>query len=281
MRQPRVKPTQLLPASHSYVSGNAGQKAFGGRPQASFRAAGTTKRTHSGAAGGIFVWQREHASSYEDPFPVAPVPLAKQAFAAAVSARVNLVDRLSACRDAGTLKVLGNATLTGAGTSGHTAHFSATYCPAPDSDLASTSSEEPSTVNKRQTCTQCPCANGSITCYCHTLGSQNSLFIDTCTNSTPPAASIPVGAPSGSLGFPAQTNGYYNVPVNSILSWTFQGCAFAFFNDVGTTYNICAQDLQNTVRALNGFCDDVNNNFGLFQNNGRMSCMTYNPAELG
>nr|GAT42471.1 predicted protein [Mycena chlorophos] len=140
------------------------------------------------------------------------------AFAATVrvSARVNLVERLSACRDAGTLKVLGNATFTSTTGSGHTAQFSTTYCPAADSASASespeTKAEDPSEVNKRQTCTQCPCANGSITCYCHTLGSQNSLFIDTCTNSTPPGVTIPnyddcltlaalvSGVPSGSLG---------------------------------------------------------------------------------
>lgn len=43
--------------------------------------------------------------------------------------------------------------------------------------------------------------------------------------------------------FPVKVNGYYNIPAASILSWEFQGCGFAFFNDVGSSYNICAKDL--------------------------------------
>ncbi|KAJ7061604.1 hypothetical protein C8F01DRAFT_1286383 [Mycena amicta] len=218
------------------------------------------------------------------------------AIAGVFAGRIDLVERLASCRDAGTLKVLANATIVG-GTQAQAAKYSATYCPSPAVEArtsAITELEERGSIEERQTCTQCPCANGSIQCFCHNLQFMDSLFIFSCSNSTPPSPFIPInqdcktlaalvtGAPAGAnLGFPVMTNGFYNVPVASILTWEFQGCGFAYFNDAGTNYNICAKDLANTIRALNGFCDDVNTSFGEFQNSGLKSCMTFNPAELG
>ncbi|KAJ6500906.1 hypothetical protein C8R45DRAFT_979494 [Mycena sanguinolenta] len=127
-------------------------------------------------------------------------------------------------------------------------------------------------IEGRQTCTQCPCANRSIQCFCsNTPGeSGDSLFIPSCSNSDPPNPNIPVtadcttlatlmvtGAPMGSsLNFPVKTNGYYNIPVGSILSWEFQGCEFALFNDVGSSYNICATDLVCYPSISSGFPAD-------------------------
>ncbi|KAJ6630474.1 hypothetical protein B0H10DRAFT_986511 [Mycena sp. CBHHK59/15] len=74
------------------------------------------------------------------------------------------------------------------------------------------------------------------------------------------------GVLSGTPNFPAINNGYYNVPVGSILTWEYQGCGFAFFNDVGSTYNICALDLARSVNAMAAFCTTVDNIDGQFQN---------------
>ena len=55
-----------------------------------------------------------------------------------------------------------------------------------------------------------------------------------------------------SIGFPVMTNGFSNVPVSTILTWEFQGCRFAFFNEVGidSSYNICAKDFVSTSSII-------------------------------
>ena len=130
-----------------------------------------------------------------------------------------------------------------------------------------------SEVEGRQTCIQCSCADGSIQCFCSNTSGESgdsrtlciwrmrsrrpkTVFIYNCSNLTASNPSIPTDADCNTLanlmvnGVPAElnlnvvkTNGYYNIPVESILSWEFQGCGFALFNDVGSSYNVCAKDL--------------------------------------
>ncbi|KAF7358998.1 hypothetical protein MSAN_01240400 [Mycena sanguinolenta] len=150
-------------------------------------------------------------------------------------------------------------------------------------------------IEGRQTCTQCPCANGSIQCFCsNTPGERgNSLFIPSCSNSVLPSPNSPIaadcmtlaalmvtGAPVGSsLNFPVKTNGYYNIPVESALIWEFQGCGFGFFNNIDSSYNICATDLANSVKALVAYCPTVDSIEAQFQNDPSRSLVVYNPAE--
>ncbi|KAJ7221299.1 hypothetical protein GGX14DRAFT_429404 [Mycena pura] len=203
--------------------------------------------------------------------------------------RVNLADRLASCGHV--KKVLGNATIEA---EGKALKYTATYCPSPDAEARDNTAlpeRDTARLDARQTCTQCPCANGSIQCFCHDLQFADSLFISSCSNSTPPGLFVPntadchtvaalmTLAPSGSFGFPVMTNGFYNVPARTILTWEFQGCGFAFFNDLSSSYNICAKDLANSANALASFCTDANNIEGLFQNDGLKSVLIFPPEQ--
>ncbi|KAJ6530748.1 hypothetical protein B0H19DRAFT_1082458 [Mycena capillaripes] len=216
-------------------------------------------------------------------------------------------------------RIIGNTTIEDGGLA---LKYSVTHCPQGRRTQARDDWETPQTLDKRkigerenlvlhmdrgnhmagienrQTCTECPCANGSIQCFCSDLviPGQNgeSLFIDTCLNSTPPATKIPItadctklaslmvtGAPADpDPNFPIQTNGYYNIPSRAILSWEFQDCGFAFFNDLSSEYNICAKDLAHAFSAFAAYCTDVNTIEGQFQNDPFKSLLVFHPRNL-
>ncbi|KAJ7687215.1 hypothetical protein B0H17DRAFT_1301304 [Mycena rosella] len=166
-------------------------------------------------------------------------------------------------------------------------------------------------VERRQTCTQCPCANGSIHCFCSNIPGGDSRTCGRdwgCSNSTPPGHTIPITADCTALAslmvhgapapanpsmfelpnnllsrliapsdFPVQTNGYYNIPASSLLTWEFKGCGFAFYNPVGSA-NVCAKDLANSVKALAAYCPDINHIDAQFQNDRFKRISVYNPA---
>ncbi|KAJ7490787.1 hypothetical protein FB451DRAFT_1221067 [Mycena latifolia] len=215
--------------------------------------------------------------------------------ATAVSAAKGKAERLAACGP--NVKIIGNATIEA---NGLALQYSVTFCPEAKPPAHAVEKRENGVLRDalvaRQTCTQCPCANGSIECFCaNTAGeSGDSLFIYSCSNSSPPNPNLPIpadcaalanlmvnGAPGGpNPNLPVMKNGYYNIPVGSIVAWEFQGCGLAFFNDVGSTYNVCAKDLANSVKALAAYCPDVNNIDAQFQNDPFKSLLVYNPAEL-
>ncbi|KAJ7687219.1 hypothetical protein B0H17DRAFT_1136356 [Mycena rosella] len=221
---------------------------------------------------------------------------------AVAMAAMSKAERLAACGP--NVKLIKNATLEA---DGKALQYTVTFCPAnPPARVEARDDwetplengvihdlREQREVERRQTCTQCPCANGSIQCFCSNAFGDDSLLIQSCGNSTPPGPTTPIaadctalaslmvhGAPTGANpNFPVQTNGYYNIPVSSIITWEFQGCGFAFFNDVGSAYNICAKDLANSVKALAAYCPDVDIE-GLFQNDLGKTIEIYNPAGL-
>ncbi|KAJ6630431.1 hypothetical protein B0H10DRAFT_986115 [Mycena sp. CBHHK59/15] len=92
-------------------------------------------------------------------------------------AATSMADRIAACGP-GT-KVLGNATIEA---DGHALQYSVLHCPEskPPARIVRDNSAElearqSAELDARQTCTQCPCANGSIQCFCSNIPGQ---FLD-------------------------------------------------------------------------------------------------------
>ncbi|KAJ6480346.1 hypothetical protein C8R45DRAFT_1100931 [Mycena sanguinolenta] len=213
------------------------------------------------------------------------------AFSIVGATATNARERLAVCSSPS--EVLGNTTLEA---NGYAIRFKIFTCPPLNSGTNLDERSVTENLTTRQTCTQCPCANCSDT----PGESGNSLLIDSCSHEQPPDPSRPVAADCKTLSylmttgvpavpnppsFPMQTHIYYTdtylfVIINSILSWEYQGCGFAFFNDVGTTFNVCATDLANSVNALIAYCPNVEDIEGLLQNNPSMSLLVYNPVEI-